>query len=71
MDSFPLQQLHPHSLSSVLSSHAHAEFYTAISELDLFIHHIPELGYSSQMYFICVTMKISPNLSSCFPWLKQ
>lgn len=31
-------------------SHAHA-----ISALDLYIHHISELDYSSQVYFMCVT----------------
>lgn len=36
-------------------SHARAELQAAISALDLYIHHIPEPGYSSQMYFMCVT----------------
>lgn len=36
-------------------SHAQAEFQAAISALDLYIHHIPEQGYSSQMYLMCVT----------------
>lgn len=48
---FPLQQL-PHSFPVRDADLSHAR---AISALGLYIHHIPELDYSSQMYFMCVT----------------